>query len=80
MPTKSVGFQRWRSEDHWPRQIISGSSMAAAMPTRMPAVAQGPKSTTASRMNMKDAPQMAASSRNSCCQCAEALEPGRDMD
>ncbi|OQC03425.1 MAG: hypothetical protein BWX79_02636 [Alphaproteobacteria bacterium ADurb.Bin100] len=64
-PTRNTAFQCWRNSRPWPRISNSGSRNSEAMATRTPAVGSAPNSTTASRVNRKDEPQMAASSTNS---------------
>ena len=63
-PTKKIARQRARRAGHWPRHSSSGSRNRAPRLTRSVAVATGPKSATARRMNMKDEPQIAPSATN----------------
>ena len=67
-PTKSTGRQCWRKTDQWPLATNRGSKNKVAMATRKAAVGSAPSSRAASRMNMKEAPQMAASIKKSANQ------------
>ena len=67
-PISMVCFQRRASAGPWPRSSISGSRNALAIATRTPAVGSAPNSSTPMRVNRKDEPQIAPSSRKSVAQ------------
>ena len=64
----STGFQCCRRAAQWPLASIRGNKKVEAIATRMAAVGKAPSSTAARRMNKKDEPQMAASTRKSASQ------------
>ena len=76
-PIDKASFQCVRKSGSRPRIASSGISISAAMPTRRPAVGSAPNSKVAMRMNINDAPQIAANNTNSTCQGGEKFFKGK---
>ena len=67
MPTTAITRQCRHIAPACPRSTTSGKSSAAAMPTRMAAVAMAPNSGPATCMKRKDAPHTADMTKKSIC-------------